>query len=162
MIDHLQLFELAKELATRKTPGAPRTVYLRRAISTAYYGLFHFLVARATCNLVGQDRKSPKFRLVYRSFQHSDMRWACEQAGKPLPPEFAIKSFCHELRLCASTFVELQKLRHEADYDPHAQITLFDTQNAIARAEVAVEKLEAAPFEQRDLFLLTLRFRLRS
>jgi uncharacterized protein (UPF0332 family) len=162
MIDHLQLLELARELATRKAPGAPKKVYLRRSISTVYYGLFHFLVARATCNLVGQDRNSARFCLVYRSFQHSEMRLACEQAGKQLPPEFAIKHFCSELRLCASTFVELQKLRHEADYDPQARITLFDTQNAIARAEVAVEKLDAAPIDERDLFLLTLRYRLRS
>ncbi len=161
MIDYFQLLQLARELATRKAPGAPRKVYLRRAISTAYYGLFHCLVASATCNLVGQDRKTPKFRLVYRSFQHSEMRSACEQAGKPLPPEFGIKSFCPELRLCASIFVELQKLRHEADYDPQARITLSDTQSAVARAEVATEKLRAAPSEQRDLFLLTLRYRHR-
>ncbi|MGB8364711.1 MAG: hypothetical protein ACLQUZ_05635 [Rhizomicrobium sp.] len=164
MIDFSQYFQLARDISTPRSRGAPRKVHLRRAISTAYYGLFHCLSDWATCALVGESparRKTPDFRLVYRSFQHGEMRSACEQAGRPLPPEFGIKMFCPELRFCASTFVELQKRRHEADYDPHAEIVLSDAQDAVAGAETAAENLRIAPEDQRVLFLLTLRYKHR-
>jgi len=90
------------------------------------------------------------------------MRFACKEAGKRLPPEFGVASFCQEIQLCANSFIELQKLRHEADYDPQARITLSDVEGAIRMAETAMKKLAAAPEEQRRLFLVTLHYKHRT
>jgi uncharacterized protein (UPF0332 family) len=162
MIDHWQLLEVAKDLARSKARGRPKAAFLIRSISSSYYALFHCLIDWAACDLIGQDRKSPRFRLVYRSYEHSDMRLACKAAARPLAPEFGIGSFCQEIQLCANSFVELQKLRHEADYDPNVQITLSDAQGAISTAETAMEKLRSAREKHRRLFLLTLRYKPRS
>jgi uncharacterized protein (UPF0332 family) len=162
MIDDSQLLELAKELSIKRTRGAPRKVHLRRAISSAYYALFHCLANRATCDLIGLGvDKSPRFRLIYRSFQHADMLAACKQAIKPLPTEFGFRNFGPELQLCAHNFIALQKLRHDADYNPHAQFTLSDTQAAITRAEIAMRTITEAPVDERRLFLLTLHYKHR-
>jgi uncharacterized protein (UPF0332 family) len=162
MIDDGQLLQLARELSTRKSKGTPRKAYLRRSISSAYYALFHCLANRATCDLVGQDYKSPRFGLIYRSFEHTEMRAACERATKRLPDAFGQESFGPDLQLCARTFIELQKLRHDADYDPQAKFALSDVQNAVLRAETAMQKLGEAPENERRLFLLTLRYKHRS
>jgi hypothetical protein len=47
-------------LAERLVPadagkGRPRTVDLRRAVSTAFYALFHELISQATNELIGTD-----------------------------------------------------------------------------------------------------------
>ena len=162
MIDEAQLLKLARELSTIKSKGAPRKAYLRRSISSAYYALFHFLVNRATCDLAGLDYKSPRFRLIYRSFEHAEMRAACERATKRLPDAFGRDSFGPDLQLCARTFIELQKLRHDADYDPQAIFALSDAQNAVSRVETAMQKYENVPVDERRLFLLTLHYRHRS
>lgn len=69
--------------------------------------------------------------------------------------------FCPQLRWCASAFVELQKRRHEADYDPRVEIVLSDAQNAVAAAEDAGANFRVAPDRVKDLFLLTLRYKHR-
>jgi uncharacterized protein (UPF0332 family) len=160
MIKYSQLLDLARELSKQR-----REVNLRRAISTAYYGLFHCLVDQATCALLQQNRRNKtEFRIVYRSFDHNEMRIACDRATKQLPPEFGILEFCPELRLCARTFIELQKLRHEADYDPHARLTRSDAQSTVARADVASNQLQlpSVPHDEKMLFFVTLRFKSRT
>lgn len=166
MIDPDQLMEVAILLAEPPPRGAPRQVKLRRAISTTYYALFHFLINRAVGEIVGANADWPRYRMVYRSFLHGDMRAACQQATAALSTEsqrvLEITAFCPEIRVCAQTFIELQKLRHEADYDPGVKMTLSDTRTVIAKAQAAIQSLNAAPqFEQR-LFLLSLHFKVRS
>jgi hypothetical protein len=69
--DHL--FDQADRLAGRLTvPPAsetePRQTDLRRAISAAYYALFHFTLAAASDLFVGRDKRStPEYRMTYRS-----------------------------------------------------------------------------------------------
>ena len=46
-------------------------------------------------------------------------------------------------RICdfAGTFVDLQRQRHDADYNPQATFTRSDTLSAIGRAEDAIKGL---------------------
>jgi hypothetical protein len=70
---HDDLLEQADHLA-RRDPKRPKQASLPRAISAAYYALFHLLVREATAALVSD----PKLRqLVPRAFDHSEMKQAC-------------------------------------------------------------------------------------
>jgi hypothetical protein len=165
MINPEQLIDVANQLVEAPRRGAPRQAKLRRAASTAYYALFHFLLESATRELLGAVSDWPRYRMVYRSFQHNDMRVACQQATKPLSQEirgvFEIQEFGPEIRLCAQSFLELQKFREEADYDPGAKLTLSDTQGAITKAQTAMQSLAVASQNERQIFLLSLNFKVR-
>lgn len=96
------LLEQADHLAKRDKTR-PKQASLRRAVSAAYYALFHLLVAEAATNWK-VARQRPVFA---RSFEHRKMRAACSR-GQYTDPH---------LRAVAATFVDLQQTRHLADYD---------------------------------------------
>jgi hypothetical protein len=81
--DPEHLFEQASALAIQ---SPPRQADLRRAISTAYFGLFHFTLTAAANMVVGADRQSsPRYSLVYRSVDHSRLRTLCSQVSASNP-----------------------------------------------------------------------------
>lgn len=129
---HQDLLSLARELVDRN-PAGPVVADLRRGISTAYYALFHLLVHEATGRLVAVAALRPR---VARSFDHKIMKAVCQDyvklfsnpAGQVVP---------QGIRDIASAFVELQKARHEADYDTSATITQAEADTAVIRAEAA-------------------------
>jgi uncharacterized protein (UPF0332 family) len=102
----------------------PKQANLRRAISSAYYAVFHFLVDEACQAQIGTQHKQAPFRQVLgRAFAHGVMKDACKSFGggslkkgvaKGLPGHFAVPQ---EIRELATTFVDLQENRHLADYD---------------------------------------------
>ncbi len=119
---HEQLLEQARHLATRDT-RRPQQANLRRAVSTAYYALFHFLVDRASRFLVGTSGDRELFRkALSRTFSHSEMASACKAfAGGTLPSAMLQRlgavTIPPELRGLAETFCEAQDQRHLADYE---------------------------------------------
>ncbi len=153
MINSKHLLDLAAQLATPPGRGRPRQTHLRRAVSTAYYALFHFLVAAAADLLVGQnERGGARYSLVYRSFDHREMKNSCANAA----------SLVYELQTCARLFVELQVARHEADYEPNARISAHDATAAIDKAREAMAVFGLAEQNAKRLFLTRLRFRPRA
>jgi uncharacterized protein (UPF0332 family) len=102
----------------------PKQANLRRAVSSAYYALFHLVVDEACRLQIGSHHNQARYRQVLgRAFAHVVMKVACKSFGgaklkkgvaKGLPSGFAIPA---EIRELAETFVELQELRHVADYD---------------------------------------------
>src|SRR5690348_10656250 len=68
------LLEQAKHLAKREK-NKPRQASLRRAASTAYYALFHFLIYEATLNW----RRPEQRKSLSRFFEHGKMKAACEK-----------------------------------------------------------------------------------
>jgi len=167
MIDGRELLALAEALRFLPKSGkTAKQISLRRAVSSAYYALFHFMVDLAACEIAGTDRRSPEYRLVYRNFQHGEMKQACKQAANGLPEDLKkvlhLEAFDTKIRSCAALFVELQKLRHDADYDPGARITVADTRSCIDKARTAIENLTSASRKQRRYFLLMLHFRART
>jgi hypothetical protein len=130
------LLEQAEHLARRELKR-PRQASLRRAVSSAYYALFHLLVAE------GARRFAPAqpavLRLQFRrAFVHSDMRQVCERVIKrPLPTPLDalfVSSLEPELIAVARAFVALQEARHAADYDLTRS---FDRTYALLMVQVA-------------------------
>src|SRR2546425_3438182 len=65
-------------------PRRPKQATLRRAISTAYYGIFHFLIEESTQLLLGTAATDAPFReLGARSFEHGKMKSLCKEFLKP-------------------------------------------------------------------------------
>ena len=162
--DHL--FEQAEKLI--KPPrGRPREVDLRRAISAAYYGVFHATLTEAADLVVGAARRgTPLYGLVYRSVDHRALLDLCEEAQKPVPkekyrPYFPAGGFSKTLIGYATAVVNLQEKRHEADYDPTATIRSADSQAAVQLARGAVAGLQQAHRPERARFLHLLLFRPR-
>ena len=140
------LIEAARVLA-ESGPGDPTQARLRRAVSTAYYAVFHCLAATAADLFIGRQR-TPAWHRVYRSVEHGRVRNACREAR-------AMREFPREIRNFAKTFVELQIARQQADYaldpDPEAY-TKSDVLVYIASAEWAIGELDQADVGARRGF----------
>jgi hypothetical protein len=66
------MLEQSRDLANRE-PKRPRQASLRRAVSTAYYALFHLLATETTKNW---KRPAERFTLA-RMFEHTSMGKVC-------------------------------------------------------------------------------------
>lgn len=85
--DPNHLLDQADRLIVSTGGGTARHVDLRRAISNAYYALFHAVTAQAVDDLVGsRHRQTARYRLVYRSVEHKGLRRLCEDVVKPTLP----------------------------------------------------------------------------
>ena len=148
------LMEAARALA-ESGHAPPTQARLRRAISTAYYAMFHCLAASAADLFIGTER-NPAWHRTYRALEHGRARNACRQAQ-------AMPEFPEEIRDFADAFVELQMARQEADYalDTAAYRT-SDVLGYIVSAERAISRFEQAAVEARRAFAAHVLFRQRS
>ena len=152
-MDPHDLIETARRLAQ---PGAaqPTQADLRRAVSTAYYALFHCLAAAAADLLTGSSSRGPEWHQVYRALEHGKAKRACRQQG-------ALRAFPMEIRSFAKAFVELQDARHEADYALDGQYLKPDVLAIIIRAGEAIDRFEQADVRHRRGFAVHVLFKRR-
>ncbi len=142
---HNDLLEQADHLA-RREPQRPRQASLRRAVSAAYYALFHLLLTDATLTLI--PNKPDLLRLQSRrAFAHRDMKETCKGfATRSVTDRNNAKNLLHlitpplepEIVHVAATFVSLQQARHNADYDLSQQFGRFDVLQKIQDARQAM------------------------
>src|ERR1700757_100666 len=72
ILNPAHLFEQADKLIAPPPHGPPRQVDLRRAISSAYYGAFHAVLAAIANRFIGSTKQSTSlYSLVYRSVDHA-------------------------------------------------------------------------------------------
>jgi len=121
------LLELAQDIA--KLHANPRQASLRRAISTAYYALFHLLISQATLNWARPELRPALGRL----FDHGPMNTASTNKVADLntyfnddPPESSERIVSGHLRTVAKAFVQSQQRRIDADYNTAKEVTDFD------------------------------------
>lgn len=144
----------ARKLANA-SPKRPRQADLRRAISTAYYALFHAMAKDAADMLVGvgPNRPDKAWTHTYRSLQHGDAKSACEAVRN--------LNFPNTIKTCADAFVALQQKRHDADYDPDYRVLRADALDAIQLAEDAIRDLKASPKRDRRAFAVQILMKKR-
>ena len=126
----------------------PRQADLRRAVSTAYYALFHGLAETAADRLVGATppaRRSLAWSRVYRDLNHTSAKKAWVRAE-----QFSDSA---DLLLFTSTFPELQDLRHQADYDPNVRFQHNFVVTRIDEASQALAALQSVPRAQQVDFV---------
>lgn len=144
--------------------GPPRQVDLRRAISSAYYAVFHSISAAMADEFVGVTRRTTKlYALAYRGVDHRALRDLCNATRNPqLPAKYQSyappNGFEPTIRVFASAVKDLQKKRHEADYDPSSRVTTSDATLAIVTARIAIARFQRASDLQRVAFLTLLAF----
>jgi len=162
-LNHKHLFEQAERLAA-PAADAPKQVDIRRAISSAYYGLFHFVLTAAADQYIGvTKRATSEYGRVYRSVDHKSLRELCEDVKKPtLPAKYAVHQpaggFGPNIVAFATAVVDLQEKRHSADYDPMIRVKLSDAQLAIRTAKAAIRRFNQARSARRKAFLSLLLF----
>lgn len=156
------LFTQAERLIASPRAGPPRQADLRRAVSAAYYGVFHVVLTALADEFVGaMHRRTSRYALVYRGIEHRALRALCKEARKPRPaqlydPFFPPGGFDADIRAFAGIVVELQERRHAADYDPLIRIEVSDARLAIEAARGAVRRFRRADAAQRKTFLTLL------
>ncbi|MDE2659379.1 MAG: hypothetical protein OXI45_04145 [Acidobacteriota bacterium] len=123
----------------------------RRAVSTAYYTMFHCLARMCSDRLAvnrGVPLRSSTRQTVYRSLQHGRTKRRCINPRVIAPYPTAIRAF-------ARGFAELQKKRHRADYDPSTTFEVSEARESVDQAEELIRALLAAP--EADLRDFALR-----
>jgi len=145
----------------RREPRRPKQASLRRAVSTAYYALFHLLLAEATRVLVSGSSLAPLRPVVARTFGHRPMNDACRSfAASNLPaPLGAIvpMPLPAELIETAQAFLDLQEARHQADYDLADRYLREETLAVVGQAERAFTAWQhVRATRQAKVFLVAL------
>jgi hypothetical protein len=125
------LLEDARDLAT-KGDAQNRKSCMRRAISTAYYAVFHLLIEDFVSQWAIEDQRA---RLA-RMFTHQKMR---DAPFKPMDKE-SLTPVEVTLTDVIRRFGQLQSDRHRADYDVGWNILPTDVNAAITQAEAIFEK----------------------
>ena len=138
--------------------GRPRQANLSRAISTAYYAMFHCLAGNCADALIGgsgSNRSESAWRQVYRALEHGTARRRCQQVS-------ALEQFSVEVRNFADLFVDLQEKRHKADYDPGYSFPKLIVERDIIRAEQAITNFRRVSLSERRAFAVYVLFTLRN
>ena len=151
------LIATAFSLADTGRRGRPRQTDLRRAVSTAYYALFHCLAASCADLLVGgsgADRSKPAWEQTYRALEHGIARQRC-RAG-------TIREFPPVIQEFARVFLDLQGKRHQADYASAGDFPKRIVLQNISDAADAIARFQQAPAKDRRAFAVYLLLNLRN
>jgi uncharacterized protein (UPF0332 family) len=138
------------ELLANKEPRRPKQASLRRAVSVAYYALFH-LIIEDSANTLTLPAPVGLRRVVQRAFQHGQIKAACKDfvdgdsakrknRATSLPAALeAIIVFPLDAPLVTvlTAFVDLQEARHKADYDLTEQWNRVEALSKISQARRA-------------------------
>ena len=140
------LIDAAREQAGQtqnQPPGRPRQEPLKRAVSAAYYAMFHALCRSNADTLVGADN-DPLARVawtrIYRALDHRQAKDRLRRAQRDMPTQagrFAI------------TFGTVQEQRHAADYNPHSRFSRDEVVNLLDAAEEATQEYMRVPRNAR-------------
>lgn len=161
------LIDLARSLADIDVTR-PRQASLRRAVSTAYYAAFHYLVDEVCrVQLGAQNSQKEMRRVLARAFIHTSMKDACASFAGGTLKAAIIKRLARnasgsfpipvEISDIAGTFVELQEKRYLADYDLSERFKKAEVLTLIDQVESHVEQFRnLAVSDTRKFFLACL------
>lgn len=144
---------IAEDLQIVGCPENLQQAHFRRAVSTAYYAMFHALLQNNADMLYGSETtqpKSPGWTAIYRSLTHTRARSKMAPGNMSDFPD-AITDF-------AATFLDLQQQREDADYNPNAIFTYSGTVNAINRADNDISNFFDTSYEALRAFAAHLLF----
>jgi uncharacterized protein (UPF0332 family) len=125
------LIRQAEEMAVIGA-GQPRNADLRRAVSSAYYGLFHAITGAAANELISKSSDDDKLKFT-RHIDHRSIKMVCEWVLGLNQPTTQKGNIYRDIIVAAKTstlltdlaiiFTSLQDERHRADYDHFANFT---------------------------------------
>jgi hypothetical protein len=141
---HEDLLAQAEFLA-RHEPKRPKQATLRRAISTAYYALFHLLIHEASRLYAGHRELISSIVRVYGHGEMYEVSVAFSAGDWPKAFNRVKSSFQirQELRDVANAFVVLQQARLDADYNLARTFNRRDTIAFIDQVKLVFSEWEA-------------------
>ena len=118
-------------------------------MSSSYYALFHCLAKNCADLLArtGANTSRPAWRQAYRALQHGTTKSRCEQRE-------VMREFPNPIQDFGNLFVEMQRKRHTADYDPDAQFRKSDVVTDIERVEDVVTRFSRVAAKDRRAFAI--------
>ena len=123
------LLALARDIANLPSETR-RQANLRRAVSTAYYALFHLLISEATLNWARPELRP----MLGRLFDHGPMYSTSVTKEAELnayfkgdPPEGPERTVAQHLLTVTIAFVQAQQRRVDADYNMGREVTETET-----------------------------------
>ena len=132
--------------ATQPAPAA-----IRRAISTAYYAIFHALAANNADVLIGPAHNqltTDAWIRIYRGLNHNQARSQLQQNRANLSA--SVQTF-------SDLFRDLQNERHNADYNPEATFTIQAATTWLNEVETTItDFLQTSRNERAAIAILTL------
>lgn len=132
MAYHDDLITHAIFLSQLNLPDEPQQVDLRRAVSAAYYSVFHLLTTEAAQNWKHQSQRHRFARI----FDHGRMKTCSSKvSSRPIPADPTVAPIATDLELVADSFVKPQQARHTADYDNSRVWSRTQVWEMIATAE---------------------------
>jgi uncharacterized protein (UPF0332 family) len=160
------LLEQARHLANRE-PKRPRQASLRRAVSTAYYALFHLL----GMDLAKNWKRAAERSTLARMLEHGTMASVCDAKSKslakyfsqrPAPAATRERAVLKHLNVVAETFVQMYQQRQIADYNNSRKWGRTDVLQKIDSVESAFQSWHQVCNEaEAQSFLVTLLLRER-
>ena len=151
--DHL--LQIATDLAEINT-RRPRRADLCRAVSTAYYALFHCLARTCADSLAGSTGtvgNRPMWRRVYRALEHRQAKTRCENVPTGFP---------EEMREFGQTSADLQSKRHLADYDPDHPVRKSQVIADIDDVRMVIDRILETPASVRRDFAIHVLMKVRT
>ena len=145
MIDPQELIDACYKLVPQGVATQPSDADMRRAISAAYYALFHTLAASNADLVAGQpqsDISSYAWERVYRRLEHG-------RAQNNL--RGILSQLSHRGQNFARIYIDLKNQRDAAGYNPNAPILHSHARNVISRAETAIRDFARLSREERRL-----------
>lgn len=153
----LDLIETARVLTRRTGRGRPKDARLRRAVSTAYYAMFHCLALTCADALAGKvkgRRNQEAWLRTYRALDHGYAKKRCANQQR-------IRNFPGSIQKFAGHFINMQQLRIDADYNPLRDFALSEVVHKIDEAEDVINEFRKAPIDDLRAFAIHILFRFR-
>lgn len=130
---------------------------LKNSIRISYYAVFVTGCENVADCLIGtaeKTRSSPAWRRAYRSVDHGYAKNQCNNTAE-------MDGLAEGVRLFGRNFVELQKRRERADYDPSKVFSRREAKTCIENARASIAALLSAPMEDRIMFSTLISMRNR-
>ncbi len=149
-VDWRNLIQAGRDLLNSQQLGRlPTDEHIRRAVSNIYYALFHALAESNASALIGSPGNgltAAAWSRIYRGLDHTTARRELQRHRE---------AFSVQTRRFAEAFADMQQLRHMADYDHSAAITINEVSTWLDDAEATILNYLQSPLSER-IYIATL------
>ena len=139
------LIDSADDAVNNAAPGSPSRETIHRAVSTAYYAVFHAINASNAAVQHGAPADATAAEAwtnTYRQMRHNFAARSLDQH---------LSRLTSDAGLLADRFTRLKTARETADYDPTQALTAVEANYWIGEARTALSALQAMTAADRQI-----------
>ena len=158
MVNPQDLIDIATQLAVglgEENRGRPKQTELSRAVSCAYYAMFHTLASCCADMMIGATSTTRRaWRQAYRALEHGRTKSRCSNSAMMSQFPQAIQTF-------GAHFTLMQRQRHLADYDPSVEFRRSQVKQLVQETADRIEQFNAVDASDRRAFSAYVLFPVR-